>query len=1084
MKSKKVNLKGFPFKSKALFTIVGGVVLINPAFAQDAQSGDELEEIVVTGLRGSLKAAMEIKRDAVGVVDAINAEDIGKFPDTNLAEALQRITGVSIDRRNGEGALVTARGFGPQYNLVTLNGRQMPGAEGYGGGDVVTSGQGAGSRSFNFAQLAAEAISGVEVYKTGRADISSGGIGATVNIKTARPFDNDGLVLNVGVKAVDDTSNKVGSDITPEVSGIFSYANPDKTWGVGLNASYQKRNSGSIQATVNNWNIQAWQSNMDKIKDANGNDVNGNNQLGPFASNATIKNAPAVGQLYGIPNDIRYAFSDLTRERTNAQAVVQFAPADTMTWTVDYTFARNDITEDRSEQTVWMQRNGFTNVEFDTGQEVATPVLLDENTGSGKDFGYEQQHNEQRNQLNSLGVNMNWDVSDRFNIAFDAHDSKAKSVPNDGITGASQTAVSVAGKYPSVCTRTVPNPTPGGDPVCVNSTNAWSQTFQFNNGLPIAGRALYADTDALTARAGGDPNVTFTADTFGSQVLRTSVQDQTTEVRQVRLDNTIKFDEGRLQFGVETRDIDMHQKTSGGYLAMGDWGVGDLGTVPDLYSLMTPFSITGQFSDWDANGAPTGGFRGNADQIGLWAMQHGYTNWSEDAAPDGKLRYNPGYNNNNQIDEKTTAFYLQYALHADVGSMPANIVAGARYESTDITSISTVLPVRYLLWQDDNDFQVNRTGDPAESVTTSTTAHYTNILPSLDFDIGLLDSLKARASYSKTIARADYGSLTNAVNPNGPGGSTLNGFQATGSAQNPALLPLESTNVDLSLEWYFSDTGYVSVGYFTKSIVNFIGNANFDEPIVGLGGKDIQDQTGGPRAQNALAELQKRGLGTDDTALFTMMTMMEHPDGFTDKNGVFWAGGAAAYNATNDQHIAWATQYDLIPRADDPTYTFRVNRPVNNKEATIHGWEFGGQYFLGETGFGLLANYTVVKGSTEYENANNPGQSQFALLGLSDSANVVLMYEKFGISARLAYNWRDEFLANGNYGSYNNPIYVEAYDQYDLSVGYNFNEHLSVSFEGINLTGNDVRWHGRSEKQIWRLEDQSPRYAIGARYKF
>src|SRR5215510_6224491 len=168
------------FSPKVLFTIVGGAVLINPAFAQDQQaSGEELEEVVVTGLRGSLKAAMDTKRDAIGVVDAINAQDIGKFPDTNLAESLQRITGVSIDRRNGEGALVTARGFGPQFNLVTLNGRTMPGADAYGSGDSITSGQGAGTRSFNFANLSSEAISAVEVYKTGRADLPSGGIGAT-----------------------------------------------------------------------------------------------------------------------------------------------------------------------------------------------------------------------------------------------------------------------------------------------------------------------------------------------------------------------------------------------------------------------------------------------------------------------------------------------------------------------------------------------------------------------------------------------------------------------------------------------------------------------------------------------------------------------------------------------------------------------------------------------------------------------------------------------------------------------------------------------------------------------------------------
>ena len=118
--------------SRALFTIVGGVVVINPAFAQEPANrrrepaSEELEEVVVTGLRGSLKASMETKRDAIGVVDAINAEDIGKFPDTNLAESLQRITGVSIDRRNGEGALVRRAASGPQFNLVTLNGRQMP----------------------------------------------------------------------------------------------------------------------------------------------------------------------------------------------------------------------------------------------------------------------------------------------------------------------------------------------------------------------------------------------------------------------------------------------------------------------------------------------------------------------------------------------------------------------------------------------------------------------------------------------------------------------------------------------------------------------------------------------------------------------------------------------------------------------------------------------------------------------------------------------------------------------------------------------------------------------------------------------
>src|SRR6186997_3599621 len=167
----RLNRKAMPITSKALFTIVGGAVLINPVFAQE-QSADELEEVIVTGLRGSLKASMEIKRDATGVVDAISAEDIGKFPDTNLAESLQRITGVSIDRVNGEGSRVTVRGFGPGYNLVTLNGRAMPTAS------IASVGQDQNgdfvsgtTRSFDFSNLASEGVNQLVVYKTARASV-------------------------------------------------------------------------------------------------------------------------------------------------------------------------------------------------------------------------------------------------------------------------------------------------------------------------------------------------------------------------------------------------------------------------------------------------------------------------------------------------------------------------------------------------------------------------------------------------------------------------------------------------------------------------------------------------------------------------------------------------------------------------------------------------------------------------------------------------------------------------------------------------------------------------------------------------
>lgn len=173
-----------------------------PALAQDdsAAAAEEGDAIVVTGIRASLRASLDVKRESQGVVDAISAEDIGKFPDTNLAESLQRITGVSIDRNSGEGSTVTVRGFGPDFNLVLLNGRQMP-ASGLGSCCEAPA-----SRSFDFGNLAAEGVAGVEVYKSGRAALPTGGIGSVINIKTPRPLDRPGFKGSIGVKGVYDTS--------------------------------------------------------------------------------------------------------------------------------------------------------------------------------------------------------------------------------------------------------------------------------------------------------------------------------------------------------------------------------------------------------------------------------------------------------------------------------------------------------------------------------------------------------------------------------------------------------------------------------------------------------------------------------------------------------------------------------------------------------------------------------------------------------------------------------------------------------------------------------------------------------------
>ena len=257
---------------------------------------------------------MDIKREAHGVVDAISAEDIGKFPDTNLAESLQRITGISIERRDGEGAQITARGFGPEFNLVTLNGRQVPGADGFGSGDLVDRRPGLRHARVQLRPARLRGDQRARGLQDRAAPMCPAAASAPRSISrpTGRSITPDWL-LNAGVKGVYDESEPFDSDITPEVSGIFSYANDDKTWGVGVNASYQKRHGGAVQSTENAWNMQSW-----------------NGTSSAMRPDGTVTNAPAIGQLYGMPNDMRYAFSDFERERINGQAVVQLAPVDSV----------------------------------------------------------------------------------------------------------------------------------------------------------------------------------------------------------------------------------------------------------------------------------------------------------------------------------------------------------------------------------------------------------------------------------------------------------------------------------------------------------------------------------------------------------------------------------------------------------------------------------------------------------------------------------------------------------------------------------------------------------------------------------
>lgn len=1000
-------------------SILLGTSVIMPLAAQETNADDAAEVIEVRGIRGSLDASMGIKRESIGVVDAISAEDMGKFPDTNLAESLQRITGVSISRTNGEGSEVTVRGFGGSNNMITLNGRMMPAASTYGGGsgaDGTT--KGGSTRAFDFANLASDSISGVEVYKTSKANIATGGIGATVNILTARPLQRPGLNGAIGAKAVHDTTNEAGSDYTPELSGIISWTDDEETMGVSLSASVQERDSGYTGATVNNWNIGTW--GVDNLFNNDG-DI--------------YENAPDPGQLYARPNDLRYAFSDTERTRTNAQLTLQFRPAENMTATVDYTYAKNELQEHRGEITNWVQNgSNVTKVIFDDSA-VATPIYIAESYPGTVDEGYEQQWREQTNELKSLGLNFEYEVNDSFTMNFDVHNSKMESLPSGPSDNAASGEIAVGIGAPIVTSR----------------------EWWYDRELPS-----YLNVYDDSARGNGDG--TLNAGDVGSSILRFRHASQTTEITQFKIDGSYVFDEGQFDFGVESRAMEMTaRQTAGDNMTLGDWGIANPGEFSE--GALELYDVGARFDDFNIGDSQGIGFIG--DPINL--AREGIALYPSDSNFFG---VSPVFSTNDKVEEDTTAVYFQVALGGELGGMEVNFLAGMRYETTDVTSTSLYTPPSYLVWENNNDFSTF-TDSAVQALPQSEENDYDNLLPSLDFDIMLTEDVKGRFSYSKTIARAGYGQLRVSPSNFGLTGSTYNGARATADSSNPALIPLESDNFDVSLEWYYDETSYASIGYFDKRVSNFIGTGQTDRTFFG-----IQDQTAGPRAIAAADALRDRGFTVDDTSLFAMMVLLEHPEAFP--------GGADDYTGDADQLLVLGETpgWDLFPEAGDPEMVFRTSLPSNNKDANIYGAELAVQHFFGESGFGLQANYTIVRGDVGFDNEGDPSVTQFAVNGLSDTANLVLIYENDSIQARIAYNWRDKYLNRINYQGSRNPTYIEAHSQIDLNISYAVNEQLNVFFEGINVTGEDSREHARNETQMYYLEDLGARYLLGARYTF
>ena len=364
-------------KAQLLLGVTFGVFLSTSAYAQAAaadEAGAGAEDtIIVTGIRGSLSNSAAIKRNSNSIVDAISTEDLGKFPDSNVAESLQRIPGVAIDRSSGEGRFVTVRGFGPAFNTVLVNGRTF-----------ASDNQG---REFSFDLLAAELISGAEVFKSSQARLQDGGIGATLNVKTPRPLELGGFKAVFSAKGQYERNSK---KLTPQLFGLVSDTFADGTIGLLASVSYQKRDS-QIRFTQN-------RGYLPEIP------------VGPIGAPLFTNVSAPRNQDAGIDTQ--------SRERLGFNATAQFRPSDALTFTVDGLYNKFDVASRVESLGSWFEPSSYTAATIDSNRTVTSLTT----NGVGDLI---QTSNNRFVKTRAIGGNLAWDVNSNLTVKLDASWSRA-----------------------------------------------------------------------------------------------------------------------------------------------------------------------------------------------------------------------------------------------------------------------------------------------------------------------------------------------------------------------------------------------------------------------------------------------------------------------------------------------------------------------------------------------------------------------------------------------------------------------------------------------------------------------------------
>jgi iron complex outermembrane receptor protein len=1049
-----------------------------PATDQAAES-EELT-VVVTGIRASLENAAEIKRRADTFVDSVTASDVTSLPDMSVAEALQRIPGVTVSR------FPTTGGASPDFPSPEGRGNLIRGLgfirSEFNGRDAFSAN---GGRALDWSSIPPELVGAIDVYKNQSADLIEGGIGGTINLRTLEPFDREDHIIAF---SADGTYGDLGERWSPSYAAVVGDRwGTDEAGEFGVLASWSR---SKLRSEINGWQQGAPTPRTDVTQQEWPNDFDRSNAL---------DGVPA-SEIQGYVPGFQLRTNDVDRDRTSSYLALQWQK-ESFRATVKYARVENSI-DSLEHTTEWFPNHAggaaFTVSDLTMNDDWSTPGIAMCNGDGGRING---------TPTNPNGDGQNPGDCETMVPAQGLMESGLVSSQIDSWTGAHGLGVGTlgVGKHENATT----------EDISLNlKFNATEKLF-----LEFDAQLTKADSDYVELWGGGtffsdvfvnpdlespqvefriNPNTginqsntrdggagrlpvpTSTADPSNAYWLYSSdgFREGTGELKAFRADSRYEFGEDSwfkaVRFGVRHSEREQLNKEIGQ-----NWGgispawAGGYGVLSEMD---TPAYELVDFSNFFRGGVVQGSNTRfpyiRRDLLMNYTAMRNYilnepdlgTNhpWTPRGNLDGTGNYRP--EDISDITEETQNAYIRFDFGHDIGSngMSFDMNVGVRFVKSDMSSNGS-------LAYDDFDQDQVETGtrtpdaesrDHPRDFLPETAAYLdqqatpyvvdrsdTEWLPSLNIKWNLNDNSLIRFGGSKamtrpniqdlratrllgaTTYRTSYPQITDPMDPLygvDRGAQDIDLGRITLTRGNPDLLPTTAVNLDLSYEWYFQG-GYFSAAVFKKDLKNIITTGDLTLGQITLDGQTV----------------------------------------------------------------------DLV-----------YNGPINQAEANLHGFELAYQQFFDQlpgwmSHLGVQANYTNIQAEADPPgmgvDANDDGVPEDVtqafrfgvrdLLGQSEHiANLVGIYQDAKMEFRLAYNWRSEYLTTYRDWVTGNPIYNSASGILDGSFRYDFNEHFQVSASVSNILD-------KKEKAVTLLNETgqtAPRFAFlndrrmvfGVRYQF